>query len=48
MSKSYNGARIQTSTGDVFFRRKDTASWIMKGGTWSLVAGHIDERNPHL
>lgn len=38
--------RIQTTTGKVFYRRHKTASWIMKGGTWSLVNGHIRERNP--
>lgn len=40
--------RIQTSTGDVFYRSKDTAGWKMKGGTWWMVAGHHDERNPHF
>ena len=38
--------RIQTTTGKVFYRRHHTNSWIMKGGTWSLVPGHIRERNP--
>lgn len=38
--------RIQTSTGDVFYHKGHTGSWIRKGGTWSLVNGHIRERNP--
>lgn len=38
--------RIQTSTGDVFYHRGHTGSWVKKGGTWSLVSGHINERNP--
>ena len=29
----------------VFWRRRKTGSWVMNG-TWSLVAGHVDERNP--
>ena len=29
----------------VFWRRRKTGSWIMDG-TWSLVAGHVDKRNP--
>lgn len=37
---------VTTSTGKVFYRRKLRGSWIMKGGTWSLVQGHRDERNP--
>lgn len=46
MSSSFY--RIQTSTGDVFYRSKHTASWKMKGGTWWMVAGHHNERNPHF
>lgn len=38
--------RIVTTTGKVFYRRKHTNSWVMKGGTWSMVPGHIRERNP--
>ncbi len=40
------GWRITTSTGKVFNRRKNTAAWVMVGGTWSLVSGHISEQNP--
>lgn len=46
MSSSFY--RIQTSTGDVFYRSKHTAAWKMKGGTWWMVAGHHDKRNPHF
>lgn len=38
--------RIQTTTGKVFYRRHHTSSWIMQGGTWSMVSGHYRERNP--
>jgi len=40
--------RLQTSTGDVFYRSKHTAGWKKKGGTWWMVAGHHNERNPHF
>lgn len=39
---------VATSTGDVFYRRKQTGSWIRKGGTWSLVNGRLDLRNPEF
>jgi hypothetical protein len=29
-----------------YYRRKLSPSWIKAGGTWSLVQGIIDERNP--
>ena len=29
-------------------RRKLSASWKQPGGTWSLVRGHINERNPEF
>jgi len=32
----------------MFNRRKNTSGWKMKGGTWSLVMGIVDERNPHI
>ena len=38
--------RIQTTTGKVFYRRHHTSSWIMQGGTWSMVSGHYRARNP--
>ena len=36
---------IQTSDGSKFYRRHLTARWVM-GGTWTMVRGHRDERNP--
>lgn len=36
--------RIETSTGAVFFRKRQSARW--SDGTFSMVAGTIDERNP--
>ena len=38
---------IVSTTGAKFYRRNNSASWV-KNGTWSMVAGHIDERNPHF
>lgn len=36
---------ITTSTGSRYHRRGQTGSWL-KGGTWSLIQGHHDKRNP--
>ena len=38
---------VITSTGNRFSRNKDTGTWL-EGGTFSLIEGHIDERNPHI
>lgn len=45
ISKSYR--RIETNSGVVFYRRQRTGSWI-SGGTWYMVLGVVDERNPSL
>ncbi len=37
---------VVTDTGKRFRRYKKTGAWMMEGGTFRLVAGHIDERNP--
>jgi hypothetical protein len=39
--------RIETSEGVVFFRRGKTGSWV-NDGTWSMVAGRVNDRNPSL
>jgi hypothetical protein len=39
---------IVTSTGARFRRYKQTGGWRKEGGTWWLVKGTINERNPHL
>jgi len=36
---------ITTTTGGRYHRRGQTGSWV-KGGTWSLVQGHHNKRNP--
>ncbi|USN16348.1 hypothetical protein PLUTO_00320 [Luteibacter phage vB_LflM-Pluto] len=36
---------ITTSTGNKYWRRKKTGSWILRG-TWTLVQGHRDDKNP--
>lgn len=40
------GLRITTSTGKVYNRYKNTGCWMMVGGTWQLVHGHISRQNP--
>lgn len=40
--------KVETSTGSVYYRRKLTGGWKKKGGTWSLINGHHNERNPHF
>lgn len=45
ISKTY---QVTTSTGSVYRRRGLRGSWMKAGGTWGLVRGHIDERNPHF
>lgn len=37
--------KITTSNGDTFYRLRQTGSWKMNG-TWSLVSGHHNKRNP--
>lgn len=43
VSASYK--RVETTTGVVFFRRKQSAVWV-SDRTWAMVDGHKDERNP--
>lgn len=43
ISASYR--RIETDTGCVFWRHKQSGSWI-SAGTWSLTQGHHELRNP--
>lgn len=37
--------KVTTSEGDVFYRRRQSGAWV-KGGTWSMVRGHVSARNP--
>jgi hypothetical protein len=37
--------RVETSTGAVFYRKRQTGCWV-SNGTWSMVSGHRNERNP--
>lgn len=37
---------IITCSGKRYRRHKNTSMWIMEGGTWSLVHGHISDKNP--
>lgn len=46
VSKDYR--IITTDTGSRYYRRKLTGAWVKTGGTWSLVRGHHNERNPHF
>lgn len=43
-----NCSRVYTDTGSVYRRRRRSATWLKAGGTWCMVSGHIDERNPHF
>lgn len=40
--------QITTSTGTKFRRVRESAGWRQVGGTWWMVGGHIEERNPHF
>lgn len=37
--------RVETSTGAVFYRRRQSGAWI-EGGTWGMVEGHVSRLNP--
>lgn len=37
---------VTTDTGSVYYRRKLSGAWIKKGGTWSMIRGHHNDRNP--
>lgn len=39
---------VTTSTGATYRRRGETGVWMKPGGTWSLMNGHVEERNPHV
>lgn len=39
--------QVKTDTGSTYFRHKESGCW-RKDGTWSLVPGHRNERNPHF
>lgn len=36
---------IRTTTGRVFYRRRQSGAWISEG-TWSMVPGHVSRLNP--
>jgi len=42
---SQDHKRVTTDTGLTFYRRKLSGTWLNER-TWSLVAGHLDLRNP--
>ena len=39
---------VKTDTGSTYYRHKKGGSWIKKGGTWSMIAGHINRTNPEF
>ena len=39
--------RVETDQGVVFFRRKMTGAWV-NNGTWSMIVGVNNDRNPHF
>lgn len=40
--------QITTDSGVKFRRYRETGGWKQTGGTWWMVKGHHDERNPHF
>lgn len=40
-----NFRKITTSTGEIFWRRNNSASWKYNQ-TWSMVSGWLDDKNP--
>lgn len=38
--------RVETDQGVVFYRRRNSGTWLQTGGTFAMVRGHRDERNP--
>ena len=47
-SVTTSGKIVRTDTGSAYYRRAKTGAWVKTGGTWSLVSGHRNERNPHF
>jgi hypothetical protein len=39
--------RVETDTGEVFWRRKNSGQWLSQR-TWSMVGGHISKLNPEF
>lgn len=37
--------KVVTSDGSKFYRRRQSGAWI-KNGTWSMISGHHNQRNP--
>lgn len=36
---------ITTTTGGTYYRRGESGRWVKKGGTWTLIRGHVNEHN---
>lgn len=39
---------ITTDTGSTYYRKRESGCWKKKGGTWSMIAGHINKLNPEF
>lgn len=39
---------VQTSTGRKYWKKGKTASFVLTGGTFYMISGHVEERNPHF
>lgn len=37
--------RVETSDGTVFWRKRQSGAWVADG-TWGMVPGHVERRNP--
>lgn len=50
VSVSTSGRTVTARTANgilwKFYRRRLTGSWILSGGTWSLISGHVSKQNP--
>lgn len=46
-SISKSAKKITTTTGETFYRSKQSGSWLM-GRTWAMIKGHISVMNPHF
>lgn len=47
-SISESGKVITTSSGNRYYRRKQTGTWLRTGGTWMLSRGHHSKYNREL
>lgn len=37
---------IKSDTGSTYYRQGSSGRWVKQGGTWSMIKGNINRRNP--